>query len=1103
MKRLKCLALRLAALALAASAQAQPVNETLSGTATTFDWTPLYGACLTAGTGSGTIPPCVGMPYYQNQTPPSVLSGGLRGRLGSATDPTVPDPPGRGALRLTNGEIGPSPEPQSGQQRGAVVSNFTFPTRKGLQVLFGTVTYGGNAYGRPSVRMGADGLSFFLADGRYPPSIGAPGGDLGYRCGAGTGYGGVRGGYLGIGVDEYGNFAGQTYGPGRVSVLGAGDINWEALSTGWPQLYPDTLTDGQRQEAVQRTCVDSTDIAYLWDYSNPDQPVKTTRQVPYYYKLISDPAPMPQGVVLANQQNARLPLRSRATALKFKLVISQDGVANLNFRVNGGAPQALLRDVDIRSSNGPVPETLRFGFAGSTGAGTNIHEITCFRAETPRQAAGSGASDTGSTGRVFAGSQIFIGSYDEMNWAGDVRALALNVLSNGYVQPATVATWSGSCTLTGGKCPALGTPSPAVDATPWSSRALLTWSGTAGIPLQWASLPQDMQAALDSPAGTGMSRLAYLSGDRSGELGSGSGGFRIRDSVLGDIIHSSPRWVGPPNAGYPDRFADLLAPGAPAPEQPYSSFRSAYAGRTSVVYIGANDGLVHGFRAGRGSYDTAGNFRLGDAASNDGRELLGFMPRRALMGLKGSTAALDFSSPQYAHNLFVDATPGSGDLFYGGAWHTWLVGGLGFGGNPGGVFNSPAAVGLGALYVLDITDPSAFTSANAATLVVDSLDSSGLACASGPDCAAAFGSQVGTPAITRLHNGRWAVLFGNGLNSSAGTAGLFVGLVDPATGRLQVRFIDTGAGPVVNGTGVVTRNGIAEVAPVDLDGDRITDFVYAGDVLGNVWRFDLSAPDPAQWSAFRLASTGRPITTQVVVDKLQGGVPRVVVAFGTGQAWPQTSTSDVSYASGAQALYGLWDWNFAAWNARVAPGAQVRALASAPGGGTLRSQTLSSNAGSSASFGLDYQTLTRFAVCWWGSNACPAANTDIGWTVPLQGAQLIYSPILYGGLVLLNTTIPPVPDPLSCDFLYPTGYTLAVDMASGGGATTPPFGDRSRTVDGVALNGVGTPLVVSYEARLTLITPDASGAGRSTPLNLGPGNAGGMVGRRLNWLKVR
>ncbi len=85
-----------------------------------------------------------------------------------------------------------------------------------------------------------------------------------------------------------------------------------------------------------------------------------------------------------------------------------------------------------------------------------------------------------------------------------------------------------------------------------------------------------------------------------------------------------------------------------------------------------------------------------------------FEPRTATTS---PNIANDYTNPQYAHKFNVDATPGTGDLFYGGQWHSWLVGGLGAGGS--------------AIYALDITNPgtaptfadSKFTQGNASGLV--------------------------------------------------------------------------------------------------------------------------------------------------------------------------------------------------------------------------------------------------------------------------------------------------------------------------------------------------------------------------------------------------
>ena len=234
---------------------------------------------------------------------------------------------------------------------------------------------------------------------------------------------------------------------------------------------------------------------------------------------------------------------------------------------------------------------------------------------------------------------------------------------------------------------------------------MLSWNGASGIPFEWASLTGAQQASLDNgdaanptPPPFNYSRLNYLRGDRSNEQTPTSsttfvGTFRDRASVLGDIIDSSPTWVGPPNAPYADVWVDKYdAVGDPLAEnagQTYSNFASSAGmqNRTNVVYAGANDGFLHGFRSG---YFSAPNAY--QPAMNDGYEVLAYMPGYIVNSIQNATMPdLNYSDPQYGHKYDVDAPPGTGDLFYGGQWHTWLVGGLGAGGN--------------AIYALDITNP--------------------------------------------------------------------------------------------------------------------------------------------------------------------------------------------------------------------------------------------------------------------------------------------------------------------------------------------------------------------------------------------------------------
>ena len=372
--------------------------------------------------------------------------------------------------------------------------------------------------------------------------------------------------------------------------------------------------------------------------------------------------------------------------------------------------------------------------------------------------------------------------------------------------------------------------------------------------------------------------MSYLRGDRTNEIdSSGAGLYRARDAILGDIVDSSPVWVGPPSSPYTAMWQDRLY-GTAMPEntgtQNYVQFSATEQTRLNVVYVGSDDGFLHGFRAG--SFSATGAFVANATTPNDGKEVLAYMPgsmlasaalasagggctndattQTVVQGIHGVTPAvganaectepvLDYSHPQYGHNFFVDATPGTGDLFYNGTWHSWLVGGLGVGGQ--------------AIYALDITNPS-FSEGGASSTVIGEWNSGSITCANVPNCGQSLGNTFGTPVIRRLHSGNWALIFGNGFGSQSGDAGIFVMLVNPssATGAVTFYYLSTARGSASN------PNGIAYVTPADLDGDHITDYVYAGDLLGNVWRFDLTSTTPSAWqvTSTPVFSTGPNLT---------------------------------------------------------------------------------------------------------------------------------------------------------------------------------------------------------------------------------------------------
>ena len=1095
----------LAAVAAQASAQVI-VEDALTGASSTYSWTALNGACLTAGDGTGTIPKCVGLGYYTSRSSP--LIGGVSG--------TLPDPAGQGALRLTNGDTSliNGSTAKSRMQNGAVVSTNPFPATQGLKATFTTVTYGGNGYSSNgtylSTGTGADGISFFLTDGSRPATVGASGGSLGYSCSnVNEVYDGVIGGYLGVGIDEYGNFAnksdntntGSAASAGRISLRGAGSTAFSELNTKYPSQYPTTLTAAQKTAAVQNTCKTGT----VWDYKTPASPKDTGTKLAYNYPLI-DGVNLPAGITISNQQGVAAPKRGDATPVSYGIDLTQDGLLSVTVSVNGGLPQTIVNGRSITADNGPIPTSFRFGFSAGTGWGTNVHEIMCFKAAPNQTSSGSAALNQSS--KVQIGTQVYLGSYNPTNWWGSVTAQNIvQDTATGTISIDSTANWDAGCGLTGGLCVATGTTAT-VQAP--ASRAIVTWSPDQGkgIPFQWASLDTAQKTALTAGDATADdSRLRYLRGDRSKEVSAG-GPFRTRTRVLGDVMNSSPTWVGFPQLPYSAPWKDLIHSAAtPAEGTTYQGYRTAKAARTNIVYVGSNDGLLHGFRAG--AYDAGGNFDT--TAANDGRELIAYMPAAVVSSIHSTDGSFDYASPRYSHNAYVDATVGTGDLFYGGAWHTWVAGGLGGGGSITGVIGDRTSIAKGAFYVLDVTDPGSFSEANAASLVVTEVSSdSTVACTNysgAAPCWSNLGNTYGTPLIRRLHDGRWAVIFGNGLNSATGVAGIYL-MAIASDGTRSFHFLSTGRGPTLDGGGaIVARNGIVNVASADLDGDHITDYLYAGDVLGNLWRFDLTSADPADWAvrtAPLFSTGGAPITTRPTVSAVPDdtGAARVMLGFGSGQILPRTMKSAAQPSTGPHSLYGVWDPDMAAWNTLGSEQYVSVTGVTTVTASQLQAQTITEEADPTAvSEGM--RVISRNPVCWSGGTAC-GTNNQFGWRLALPGTneQIIYNPVISDGVFVVNTAIPATENILTCSSTRQTGYTMALEPDTGGALSKSYFQNYTSlhggAVAGLKFSGVGTATFVATGIGRYMVTQTVQGSAAGTPV-MNPSGSG----RRLTWSRLR
>lgn len=1169
-------------------------SEDFTGKSANLSWKTLgsnngsasSNACLTAGDGSGSIQAC-----------PSSLAG--------YTIPANETVVGQGALLLT---------PPKNYQTGAILSAFApFPLSQGINITFTTYTFGGDSGG--TAKNGADGIVFFLtsaqdADGTnhaVPTSTGGSGGSMGYSCSNGNGvYDGVANGYLGLGIDEFGNFlnsgdngsqgvwnsnmsplpgttsqgsnpgkgsntfsngltgisagAGQQYQPERIGLRGAGNTNWAWLQSQDSSYYSGSGNAGQVQSACKSgqyyARVATTSKNGKVTYSDVLTPI------PYNYNpLPGGSAILPNSQPIANnsQSATRNPTSSTASKnvawpITYQLRISSGGLLSFAYSYNGGAMTPVLTNFDVTSANGPLPNSLRFGFSAGTGGSNNAHEITCFKA-SPLTSTSSAAANTIQSGQFKTGTQIYLASYSASPWWGSMQAVPLVVDGNGDLAASSTATWDGKCTLTSGWCDTMGTdangnPVNSVTATNGfvapESRVLVTATGNdvttsgagVGFSMQQAltSYPSAVQTAFaaaataDSTTGTpaitmtGQNLLGWLLGQRCNEqlfstTQSGNGPWKYsggdcsskttpgnlnpRTYVLGDIIDSSPRWVGAPVTGqYNDAFADgLYGSAVTAPEnqsgaQTYGAFASSNATRLNVVYVGSNDGYLHGFEAG--SFSTGGTFSDPTAkglGKNDGKEVVGYMPYNVLLN-----QAANLANPLGQHQYMVDATPGAGDLFYNQKWHTWLVGGVGSNGKE--------------IYALDVTDPGNFSTSSAGSLVIGDWTNATMS---------HLGNTVGTPSIVRMHNGQWAIVFGNGLNSGT-SAGAYIGLVDKTTGAVSFMFLDTGVGSAT------VANGIAYVTPVDLDDDGIVDYLYAGDQQGNVWRFDVTGKTAASWSVSNFpggtsrtcsnsvgsnstcaplftatstvsgVSTPQPITTAVVTATvLTNGVSRNMLYFGTGQQTPQTNSSAVQYApasTGSSALaqqqtfYGIWDWNMGNWNS-LSTSTQ---LASQSGSNSIvasKLQTVTSTNTAVSGQGqiTGYRTLSAATnICWAGSTDCSSGNTQYGWMYGLPGSneQIIYSPAIIQGAVVVNTAIPPATSTTQCLANTQTGWTMSFDAISGGAAPPSFFSSVNSSANGVLANAVGTATAVIYNGQSYLVSQTVTGGAfveRVTPPN--------------------
>jgi len=267
-------------------------------------------------------------------------------------------------------------------------------------------------------------------------------------------------------------------------------------------------------------------------------------------------------------------------------------------------------------------------------------------------------------------------------------------------------------------------------------------------------------------------------------------------------------------------------------------------GTNQSLYAGSNDGMLHAFDA------------------NTGVENFAYIPSMLIPKLNKLTAT------PYVHTYFVDGPMCIANLDVSGSRKTILVSGLGAGG--------------AGLFALDISTATAGTETDVANKALWEITATG----SFSD----LGHTYGTPVFTRLADGTAAVVVGNGyVNTGSGHAVLYI--INAVTGAL-ISAIDTGSGSSAS------PNGLSSPTLYDTDGDGQANLAYAGDIDGNLWKFNLNSPSS---SLVLTTSPAQAISSAPVVHAHPLGGQ--MITFATGRVLTSGDKTDVAIHH----AYGIWD----------------------------------------------------------------------------------------------------------------------------------------------------------------------------------------------------
>lgn len=613
------------------------------------------------------------------------------------------------------------------------------------------------------------------------------------------------------------------------------------------------------------------------------------------------------------------------------------------------------------------------------------------------------AGGVGTTAGVATASTVlestnrkYIPSYNAGEWSGDIASRPLDLLGQTLSAVWNAAdVWPVNPTKNGGV------------VTDWNKRNIVTWdigrSSPAGVKFDWSQLSSSNQSALGSVANTHTDKFVnFLRGDHS-EEGVGKP-FRTRVTgggapfVLGDFVNSNPVFV---HKSVDGDYSRISGAGAY-----YQAFLNQKASRTGVLFVGGNDGMVHAFADTKNAYPNL-----------DGQEVFAFVPR-AVYGNLWALTDKSYGTATVPHQFFVDGWQKESDVVTRGpgetsvSWRNYLIGVLGSGGR--------------GVYALDVTNSVTGVGAiglNEQTVRWELMDNATDPVSGDTD----LGYMYSTVETGVLPGGKWVAVFGNGQMSSTGKAVLYVVDLDAAQTNLSTAITKI----VVDSSG---SNGLGGVA-IKRNAAGYIERIYAGDLKGNMWRFDASSAGAVSvwkdsssverplFTAKNASSQVQPISqSPMLFVHPDGGT---FVLFGTGKLVTQTDASDTT----RQSLYGVWD-------------KESDALARALTRSSLVSRDISKV---STVGGTDYFSLTGSAVDWTTQRGW-VSDLKVNSTDDIPGLRTIYAPQAIDSKTALVSTVAPAQSATVCETNTGKGINFIIDVFNGKNTSYKLFNTNGDTV---------------------------------------------------------